>query len=100
MPKFLKNKEKLWNYLRNHIGFPRRYRFKDPGIAAVIVEFTIDSNGLVGEVELIKSLHPAFDDEVLRAVKRMPTWVPATDHNRPINIKYILPISFSDFINK
>ena len=40
----------------------------------VIVQFTIEKDGSVSDVKVVKSVHPLVDEQVVRAVSAMPAW--------------------------
>ena len=51
---------------------------KDNGLDLTIVEFFIARDGSTSNVKIRKSVNPAFDKEVIRVIKMMPKWKPAT----------------------
>lgn len=60
----------------------------------VIVEFIVDTDGSITEIEVLKSPDPALSEEAKRVVKLMPKWEPAKFGGEPIRSRYMLPIMF------
>ena len=60
----------------------------------VVVSFFVEPDGSLSDIELVRKVAPELDEEVLRVVKAMPKWRPASHNNIPIRAKYTLPIIF------
>lgn len=60
----------------------------------VIVNFIVKADGSIGDVEIVNSLHPDYDEEAVRLVKSMPKFTPATIDGKPVDYEYTLPIIF------
>jgi len=60
----------------------------------VLCEFTIDKTGVVLRPHILKSTHSGFAEEVLRIVKGMPNWIPATTENKAVETNYTLYVPF------
>jgi hypothetical protein len=51
----------------------------------VYVKFRINPNGIIDQVEIIKSLNPVLDKIVIDVIKQSPAWIPATEGGKNIN---------------
>ena len=60
----------------------------------VVVTFYVEPDGSLSDIELVQKVDSELDKEVLRVVKAMPKWIPASQNNKPIRTKYTLPIGF------
>lgn len=60
----------------------------------VLVKFTVFKDGSVGNVEIVKSVHPLLDAEAERVVKALPKWTPGVLDGENVNVWYTLPINF------
>lgn len=60
----------------------------------VYVTFTIDATGEVSQPQITDGVHQVLDDEALRFVSSLPTWVPAAKGGIPVDSNYIMPITF------
>jgi hypothetical protein len=62
----------------------------------VIASFTINKDGSISNAKIISGIAgcDACSAEVLRVIKMMPKWKPASASGKPINITYNLPVRF------
>lgn len=60
----------------------------------VVVSFFVEPDGSLSDIELVQKVDPELDNEVLRVVKAMPKWIPASQNNKPIRAKFTMPITF------
>ncbi|MDR2064461.1 MAG: energy transducer TonB [Prevotellaceae bacterium] len=61
----------------------------------VVLSFTVDKDGCVGNVNIIRKVHPELDSEAVRVVSSSPKWTPAKQKNIPVDFEFIFPIYFS-----
>jgi hypothetical protein len=83
-------------FLDNTLYFPRGYKLVNGDKAAIVVDFTIDENGNLKDVNLQTPFHPVFNDIVIKGLKKSPKWIPAMDHNRRVKYHHIQTIIFHD----
>ena len=60
----------------------------------VLVGFIVNKDGSIDEVKVMKSVHPALDEEAVRVIKAMPKWKPGKKGNKTVRVRYTLPMSF------
>lgn len=60
----------------------------------VLAEYTIDTRGQVTDVKVKKSVDPLLDKEVVRVIKGMEQWTPASDNGTPVAVTKTCPVSF------
>ena len=58
-----------------------------------IAEFIVDEDGSTSQISIVESLGPAFDYEMISAIKIMH-FEPAELEGNPISVKYKLPVQF------
>ncbi|SIT90811.1 energy transducer TonB [Pontibacter indicus] len=58
----------------------------------VVAVYTVDAQGKVKNPSIVKSLHPALDEAVLRMLNKMPDWQPGTRNGKPVDVVMTLPI--------
>jgi|TARA_B100001540_G_C15672373_1_gene580790 TonB family protein len=58
-----------------------------------IAEFIVDEDGSTSQISIVESLGPAFDYEMISAIKRMH-FEPAEFEGNTISVKYRLPVQF------
>ena len=67
----------------------------------VLVEFIIDKEGNVTNVNVLKSAHPLLDAEAVRVCRAMPQWTPAQDgEGKYVKSTYQLPFTFEFYDGK
>ncbi len=61
----------------------------------VAVEFTVNTEGCLEDIKVIRGASPELDAEALRVVSMSPRWEPARDHwDEPIRKAYSFPVIF------
>jgi protein TonB len=60
----------------------------------VYVEFIVDTEGEITNVKIKRSVHEDLDAEALRAVKSLPKMVPGKQLDKPVNVRYTIPVHF------
>ena len=75
--------------------------FKYPPMAAknkvqgrVVVQFTVDKTGQVGDVEVVRSVDPELDAEAVRVTKLLPKFIPGRQNGEAVSVKYVIPFNF------
>ena len=60
----------------------------------IILNFKVDIVGCIWDIEVQQSVAPCLDEEVIKAVKAMPYWVPATIDGTNVCTEVSLPVRF------
>ncbi|MEY4541363.1 MAG: hypothetical protein RLZZ306_3120 [Bacteroidota bacterium] len=60
----------------------------------VFVRFMVKKNGEIAKIYLVKGLNDACNKEALRVIRKMPSWIPATQEGEDVNSWHTLPIYF------
>lgn len=84
----------LAQYFVNHLSYPQAAREKHTE-GTVVVNFTIETDGTIGDVQAIRELPDGCTQEAVRLVKNMPNWKPGQHNGKPVRIQYSLPVKFS-----
>ena len=86
--------EALRKYLAENCQFPKAAR--DAGWqGVVIVEFVVEKDGSIGQVNVIKSVCTSLDEEACRVVKGMPKWKAGENNGQKCRSFFQLPITFT-----
>ncbi|TGE17153.1 energy transducer TonB [Hymenobacter elongatus] len=93
MPEFAGGISALRQYMQRNLHFPRQ------ALAAAIsgkvfVSFTVQADGSISDVQVLKGLGYGTDEEAARVVSNMPSWTPGRQNSRPVAVRYTLPITF------
>lgn len=60
----------------------------------VALEFTIDVNGAVKDVKVLKGIEASLDAEAVRVVSMSPEWTPGKNDGQPVAVTYRFPVIF------
>lgn len=95
-PEFPGGEEKLLAFMNEKLRYPKAAKKK--GIEGrVLVSFVVERDGsiLKENITIEESVHPLLDAEVLRFVRLMPNWTPATVQGRTVRCRASLPVMFT-----
>lgn len=94
MPEFPGGQDSLAKFIAANLVYP--VKAKENNIQGkVMIEFVVDEKGKVTNAKVIKGIGSGCDEEALRIVNRMPKWKPGKQRNKPVNVRFVLPIKFS-----
>lgn len=60
----------------------------------VFVQFVVDKDGSLSDVQAIKGIGAGCDEEAVRVVKQAPKWSPGKQRGKPVRVRMVLPITF------
>lgn len=93
MPSFPGGMGECMKWLAENVNYPSDA--KEKGVEGrVIVQFVVNKDGSISDIEIIRSITPELDKEAIRAVEAMPKWVPGKQDGQAVNVKFTLPITF------
>jgi len=93
MPLYPGGEDSLFAFLGRNMKYP--VGAQENGIQGkVVARFVIQKDGSIGNVEIIQSLNPACDKEVLRLVNSLPKWTPGRQNGKLVSVWYTLPVIF------
>lgn len=58
----------------------------------VFVQFVIEKDGKVSNIEVLRGVHPMVDEAAVNAVRRLPQMEPANQRGKPVRMKFVLPV--------
>ncbi|MDR2805086.1 MAG: TonB family protein [Dysgonamonadaceae bacterium] len=93
MPSFPGGEAAMMKWLYENIPYP--VIAQEQGIQGrVVIRFVVGPDGSVGAPEIVRSLDPSCDKEALRAIKKMPKWIPGKQNGQAVSVYYTLPVLF------
>jgi len=93
MPVFPGGDAALMQYISNNLRYP--ISAQEAGIEGrVTIRFVVDQDGSIKNVEVIRALDPACDEEATRVIKAMPKWTPGRDKGVNVAVYYTIPIKY------
>lgn len=83
----------LVDFLNENIKYPEdaQKRGKE---GRVIVQFIVEKDGSLSDINIVRSADPLFDAEAVRVVKSMPIWNPGKQRGQEVRVRYTLPVLF------
>ena len=89
VPEFPGGQKALFEYLASNVHSP------DADITGrVIVQFLVQADGSITDIEVIRSLGSEFDEEAVRVISEMPKWVWKHDPGESAPMRYTVPVNF------
>ena len=61
----------------------------------VTVQFTVNTNGTVSNVKVVKGLEPSLDAEAIKVVSKMKGWTPAMKGGKAVPMDYQVNCNFT-----
>jgi len=93
MPQFLGGEEALTQYINRNVKYPAD-AFQKGIQGKLIVRFTVNESGKIGNVEIIRALCPSIDAEGIRVIKSLPNFTPGEQNGKKVAVWYTMPIIF------
>jgi TonB family protein len=85
--------EQVWmNFLKRNINPPAELATGEK--RTVVVQFSVNSDGSTTNFKIVESQGPAYDNEVLRVLRRMPKWKSAVQDGQPTDAVVTQSITF------
>lgn len=92
-PEFPGGEAAMMQWIAKNIKYPEIA--KENNIQGkVFVQFIIDKDGYVKNVEVVRGVDPVLDKEAVRVVSSMPQWKPGKQRGKPVKVQFQLPINF------
>lgn len=93
MAEFPGGLEAMYTFISKHLNYPSLAR-ENGKEGKVVISFVISKNGEVQQIEVERSLGFGCDEEAVRVIENMPQWTPATQNDKPVAVRMVLPIVF------
>lgn len=92
MPEFPGGKQALINFLQKNLRQPND--FEEGEKITVIASFVVNTQGEIDAINIVQHGRDDLDKEVVRVMKKMPTWKPGIQNGRNVNVFYKVPVTF------
>ena len=93
-PQFPGGDEALLQYLIENIQYPPDREEGELPTGRVTVQFNVLTSGKISDIEVVSSVSPKVDAEVVRVVETIPNWIPAKRQGEKVDAPFRLPINF------
>lgn len=68
---------------------------KENGVQGkVMLQFTVNTDGSVSNVKVVRGVDPSLDKEAVRVVSQSPKWTPGKQRDRKVKVTYTFPVIF------
>lgn len=78
-------------WVNSHLEYPKE---ADCAQGRVTVQFTVDIDGSVKDVSVLRGVEPSLDAEAVRVVSQSPKWKPGKSKGKPVPVRYTFPVIF------
>ncbi len=85
--------QKLFKYISYQTIYPLTARELSLQ-GRVFVQFVVDKKGMIKDVNVIRGVHQALDNEAVRVIMLMPKWNPGMQKGKAVNCRFTLPFKF------
>jgi len=80
-------------WVSSHIDYPEIA--KENGVQGrVTLQFTVDTDGSVKNVSVLRGVDASLDKEAVRVVSSSPKWTPGRQRNKNVKVRYTFPVIF------
>ncbi len=94
MPTFQgQDHEYFREWIQENLRYPQEAA--EAGIEGrVMVQFVVEPDGSVSNVEVVRGVDPALDEEAVRVIEDSPEWEPGEQRGEPVRVRFTFPINF------
>ena len=93
MPQYPGGEETLRKFIANNVKYP--VAATDSSIQGkVFVAFVVEKDGSIGRARIARGVEPSLDEEALRVVNSLPTWIPGKQRGQNVAVSFTIPINF------
>lgn len=93
MPEFPGGDPALLKWIAENISYPTIAA--ENGIQGrVSCTFTVNADGSVSDVQVVRPVDPNLDKEAIRVLKKLPKFKPGEQRGKPVRVKYSVPVRF------
>jgi protein TonB len=93
MPQFPGGDSALVNFIKENMQYPEK-AMKNGIRGRVVCQLTINADGSVSDVKVMRSVERSLDNEAVRIIKSMPKWEPAMQKGQLVGVKYTVSVNF------
>ncbi len=98
---YFKGGEKAWiRFISNNLKIKKIYKTAPPGTYTAVVQFVIDYDGSIGELEPLTDIGYGIEEEVMRVIKLSPPWIPAFQDDKKVKAYRRQPVTLTVYEKK
>lgn len=93
LPQYPGGATEFIKWLSKNLRYPAKA--KKAGVEGkVVVQFIVEKDGSISNLEVVKSVDASLDNEALRVMRKMPNWTPGIQNDEPCRTLVSVPIVF------
>lgn len=92
-PDFPGGMKKMYKFIKNNIQYPVQ-AFENKVKGNIFIAFIIEKNGSLSNIHIVQGIGYGCDEEAVRVIKLMPSWLPGKEKGEPKRVRMTLPIEF------
>ena len=97
-PQFPGGFKKMLEYIARNQRLPEEYvswdTYNGPPTERVIVQFIVNKDGSLSDIEILKGLAPPLNKEAVRIIESMPRWTPGRQKGKVVRVRYVTMVTF------
>ena len=93
MPQFPGGNEAMMKFIQENTVYPENAKKKGIG-GKTFVSFTIEKDGSITDVKVLRGCDKECDAEAVRVVKSMPKWTPGKVKGKTVRVNFVMPFVF------
>ena len=95
-PQFPGGFKKMLEYIARNQRLPEEYASLGcyPSLERVIVQFIVNKDGSLSDIEILKGLDPPLNKEAVRIIESMPRWTPGRQKGKVVRVRYVTMVTF------
>jgi len=93
MPQFPGGNSELLKFFAQNIIYPEIAKRAEVE-GKVILTFVVNKNGEIIEVKVARGIGAGCDEEAMRVLKIMPSWIPGKQNGKPVLTRVNIPVVF------
>ena len=93
LPAYPGGMDALRKFLQKHLQSPDE--LEGGQSVSVRVKFVVDYTGKLKSFETVQDGGQAYNNEVVRVLKKMPNWIPGKTNGERVSVYYVIPVKFA-----
>ena len=93
-PQYPGGDEAMMTFIRANLNYPSIPQSESEIRTRLVIGFTVNKDGSLSDIRVIRSMYPAFDTAGIEVVKKFPKFKPGMQHGVPVSASFMLPIQF------
>jgi TonB family protein len=93
LPQFRNGEKDVLKYILENTEYPIT-AIEDSIEGRVFVNFTINEDGSVSNVQLARGIRYDLDEESIRVIESMPNWKPGKQNGKFVKVRFTVPFNF------